>query len=183
MDFEGRWIRKIQQHGHEESANKLIKKYYKEIFSFVYKQTVAEQLSQDLTQEIFVRVLQSILNFDRKKSSFRTWLYRISSNHMVDYFRSKSYRTTRQTVYEEEIEIEGIDYVLEHLATKEDMQLVNQLLQQFEAEEQQIIRFKLFLELTFQEISGMLNLPESSVKTKYYTILKKLRKEMKHYAC
>lgn len=178
MDFEGRWIRKIQQSAHEESANKLIKKYYKEIFAFVYKQFFDEQLALDLTQEIFVRALQSILHFDGRKASFRTWLYRIASNHSIDYYRSKSYHAGQQTVYVEEIEIEGVDSVFEQLATKEDIQQVNELLQKFDLEGQQIIRFKLFLELTFQEIAGLLDLSESTVKTKYYAILKKLRKEM-----
>ncbi|MFT4416189.1 RNA polymerase sigma factor [Fredinandcohnia humi] len=181
MDFEGRWIRKVQQGAHEESANKLIKKYYKEIFAFVYKRFYDEQLALDLTQEIFVRALQSISSFDSRKAAFRTWLYRIASNHSVDYVRSKSYHAGQQTVYVEEFEIDGVDSVIEQLFKKEDLHLVNELLKQFDLEGQQIIRFKLFLELTFHEISGMLNLSESTVKTKYYAMLKKLRKGMEDY--
>ena len=63
MDLESRWIRRVQQSAHEESANLLVKKYYKEIFAFVYKQVLDEQLALDLTQEIFIRVLQAIPNF------------------------------------------------------------------------------------------------------------------------
>ncbi|MGX1193081.1 RNA polymerase sigma factor [Metabacillus sp. SLBN-84] len=181
MDFEGRWIRKIQQHAHEESANKLIKKYYKEMFAFVYRQFFDEQMAQDLTQEIFIRALQSISHFDGNKASFRTWLYRIASNHCIDYFRSRSYQAGQQTVYVEEIEMEGSDSVVEQLSTKEDIQLVNELLQRFDVKDQQIVRFKLFLELTFHEIAGLLVLSESTVKTKYYAILKKLRKEIENH--
>lgn len=181
MNFEGRWIRKIQQTGHEESANKLVTKYYKEMFAFAYKQFSDEHLAYDLTQEIFVRVLQSISNFDGGKSSFRTWLYRIASNHCIDYVRSKSYHAGQQTSYVEEIDIDGTDNVIEQLVVKEDMNRVNELLEQFDLEGQQIIRFKLFMEMTFQEISGLLDLSESTVKTKYYTILRKLRKGMEDY--
>lgn len=181
MDFERRWIRRVQQSAHENSANKLVKKYYKEIFAFVYKQILDEQLALDLTQEIFIRMLQSIAHFNFKKASFRTWLYRIASNHCIDYFRSKSFRTGQQVIYVEEMEIESLDNVMERLVQKEDMERVNVLLLHFDLEVQQIVRYKLFLELTFQEIAGILNLSESTVKTKYYSVLKKIRREMDAY--
>ena len=171
----------MQNSAHGESANKLVKKYYKEIFAFVYKQSFDEQLALDLTQEVFIRMLQSISNFDPKRAAFRTWLYRIVSNHCIDYFRSKSFQAVKQTIYVEEIEIDGVDDVIEQVETKEHLVKVNELLLKFDSELQQIVRYKVFLELTFQEISSLMNLPESTVKTKYYAVIKKLRKEMKAY--
>lgn len=171
----------MQNSAHGESANKLVKKYYKEIFAFVYKQSFDEQLALDLTQEVFIRMLQSISNFDPKRAAFRTWLYRVASNHCIDYFRSKSFQAVKQTIYVEEIEIDGIDDVIEQVETKEQLVKVNELLLKFDSELQQIVRYKVFLELTFQEISSLMNLPESTVKTKYYAVIKKLRKEMKAY--
>jgi len=171
----------VQNSAHGESANKLVKKYYKEIFAFVYKQSFDEQLALDLTQEVFIRMLQSISNFDPKRAAFRTWLYRIVSNHCIDYFRSKSFQAVKQTIYVEEIEIDGVDDVIEQVETKEHLVKVNELLLKFDSELQQIVRYKVFLELTFQEISSLMNLPESTVKTKYYAVIKKLRKEMKAY--
>jgi len=181
IDFESFWIRRVQNSAHGESANKLVKKYYKEIFAFVYKQSFDEQLALDLTQEVFIRMLQSISNFDPKRAAFRTWLYRVASNHCIDYFRSKSFQAVKQTIYVEEIEIDGIDDVIEQVETKEQLVKVNELLLKFDSELQQIVRYKVFLELTFQEISSLMNLPESTVKTKYYAVIKKLRKEMKAY--
>lgn len=178
LDFESRWIRRVQQVAHEDSANKLVKKYYKEIFAFVYKQISDEHLALDLTQEIFIRMLQSIANFDSKKASFRTWLYRIASNHCIDYFRSKSFHAGQQTICVEDVELEYVDDVEEQIMMKEDLKRVNDLLYQYDPHTQQILRYKLFLEMTFQEIAGLLNLSESTVKTKYYTVLKKLRKHM-----
>ena len=181
IDFELFWIRRVQNSAHGESANKLVEKYYKEIFKFVYKQSFDEQLALDLTQEVFIRMLQSISAFDPKRATYRTWLYRIASNHCIDYYRSKSFRAGKQTIYVEEIEIDGVDHVMEQLETKEQFVKVNELLLKFDLELQQIVRYKLFLELTFHEIASFLNLPESTVKTKYYAAIKKLRKEMEAY--
>jgi len=178
MDLESQWIRHVQQSSHEESANRLVKHYYKEIFAFVYKQVLDEQLALDLTQEIFIRMLQSISRFNKKKASFRTWLYRIASNHCIDYFRSKSYQAGQLTNYVEDLEILDPLNIMDYLIKKEDLEQINHFLYKHEAHTQQIVRYKLFLELTFQQIAGLLDLSESTVKTRYYAVLKKLREEM-----
>ena len=67
MNEELQWIRLIRLESNKVAANRLIEKYYKEIYAYVYKQTLNKELSMDLTQEIFIRVLQSIGNYDEKR--------------------------------------------------------------------------------------------------------------------
>jgi len=70
LNAEKRWIRRIQNNGHEESANKLIHRYYKEIFAYTYRRVFDQETAMDLTQEIFMRTLQSIHQFDTKNPLF-----------------------------------------------------------------------------------------------------------------
>lgn len=181
MDNEKGWIRKIQRNSSDAAANKLVSKYYKEIYAFVFKQTLDQELSLDLTQEIFISVLQSINNYNSKKATFRTWLYRIASNKMVDYYRSINYRKFQLEEPIEDYEFED-DYNLEiSLEYKEDLQMVTKLVNELDVVSQQIMRLKLFGEYTFQEISSIVMIHESTVKTKYYAALKRIRKRMEDY--
>lgn len=181
IDFEKRWIQKIKEYSDHASANKLIEKYYKEIYVYVYKQMLDEHLSLDLTQEIFIRMLQSIHHYDAAKSSFRTWLYRIATNHCIDYFRSKQYQTSSQMDLVESIELEGENEVELTLEYKEDYKAVQLVLAKQSEEVQQIVRLKIFMEYSFREIAEVLYIPESTVKTKYYKAIKQLRKGMEAY--
>lgn len=181
IDFEKRWVQKIKKYSDYQSANKLVKKYYKEIYTFVYKQLLDEHLSLDLTQEIFIRMLQSIHHYDATKSSFRTWLYRIATNHCIDYFRSKQYQTSSQMDLVESIELEGENEVELTLEYKEEYEAVQRALAKQSKEVQQIVRLKIFLEYSFREIADVLDISESTVKTKYYKAIKQLRKEMEAY--
>jgi RNA polymerase sigma-70 factor (ECF subfamily) len=52
MNQEMKWIKAIKKQSSESAANQLIHKYYKEIFAFVYKQTLDQELSKDITPEI-----------------------------------------------------------------------------------------------------------------------------------
>ncbi len=178
MDLEKRWIRRVQRSAHEDSANRLVKTYYKEIFAFVYKQVVDEQAALDLTQEVFIRMLQSIGNYDARKASFRTWLYRVATNHCIDYFRSKGYKTTAKTAYIEEQDVESEENILQKLLQKEQIQELQSCLTLCDHTAQHIVRYKLFLDQTFAEIAVTLQLPESTVKTIYYKSIRFIRKEM-----
>lgn len=177
LDFEKQWIRKIKKTNDEESANKLIHTYYKEIFALTYKKCFDEQLALDLTQEIFIQVLQSIHHFDEKKASFRTWLYKIATNYYADYFRSKTFQMTKHTVHQEVIEIASEDYAIKYIFQKEQLDEFQQIIHTFEEEERLILLYKLLHELTFVEIAAKLQLPVSTTKTKYYKSIKLLRAE------
>lgn len=178
MDNEKQWIRKIAKHASKEAAGKLVAKYYKEMYVFMYKQTLDEQLSLDLTQELFITVLKSIANYNEQRASFRTWLYKVAANRLVDYYRSRSYKEASRLEPIEEHEFEDPQDVAVSLEYKEDYEQVTALVNQLEAVSQQIIRLKLFGEYTFQEIAAAERMPESTVKTKYYASLNWIRKKM-----
>lgn len=173
-----RLVRKIQRTGNRAAADALIRGYYDEIYRFVYKQTSNKHTAMDLTQTIFISMLQSIATFDGKRAGFRTWLYRIATNKTIDYFRSRT--VERKYV----LDIEDVELPDEAEFTRqiEMMDLLSRLQDyvcSLEVQMQQIFRLKFFGEYTFAEIATLLSLPESTIKSKYYRLLKTLREELK----
>ena len=181
MDKDLRLIKKIKKRNSRSAADELISNYYKEVYIYVYKQTSDKELSMDLTQEIFISMLKTLHTYDKNKASFRTWLYRIATNKVVDYFRSKSYKYTTivETIEEKEIEDSG-DFTV-NLEYKEDVEKIQHIVNKLNSEHQEIFRLKIFLESTFSEISKTLDISESTVKTKYYAIIKKIKKEFNDF--
>jgi RNA polymerase sigma factor (sigma-70 family) len=176
--MEKAWIRRVQRKGDERAANELVSLYYQQIYAFVYKQTFNKELSLDLTQEIFIGMLQSIHGFDPNRASFKTWLYKIATNHVVDYFRSRSYQYERIVDSMEGVDVpETSDFTLE-LEYREVIEKAGAFINGLDSFSQQVMRLKLFAEHTFQEIASLLERPESSVKTRYYAVMKKLKEEM-----
>jgi RNA polymerase sigma-70 factor (ECF subfamily) len=177
MDNDKRLIKKIKKKSDKVAANELISIYYKEIYSYVYKQTGDKETSMDLTQEIFISILKSINNYDEKKASFRTWLYKIATNKLIDYYRSKYYKYNTIAVSIEDFDIydkEDIEITIEN---KEVIEKIINIINRLKVVDQQVFRLKIFADYTFLEISNALEIPESTVKTKYYSILGKIRKD------
>jgi RNA polymerase sigma factor (sigma-70 family) len=172
--MEIKFIKQIKK-GNRAAANELVTIYYKEIYTYVYKQTIEKELSMDLTQDIFISMLRSIDNFDNNKASFRTWLYKIATYKIVDYYRSKQYKYRQTSVPIEDIEICGDEDIAVALEYKQYVEKIEQVLNTFDAVRQQIFRLKLFGEYTFEEISSTLQIPQSTVKTKYYSTINKIK--------
>lgn len=179
MDRDIKLTKRIKKKSDKDAANELVSKYYKEIYAYVYKQTIDKELSMDLTQEIFISVLKSIYRYDEKKASFRTWLYRIATNRLVDHYRSKSYKYNNMIVPIEEIDIYYKEDFEIRVQDKEDIERIIYIVNSLDVLSQQIFRLKLFADYTFLEISNVLNIPESTAKTRYYSIIRKIRKTFK----
>ncbi|QPC48303.1 RNA polymerase sigma factor [Mangrovibacillus cuniculi] len=178
MNKEKKWIKLIQKRADEQAANELVSMYYSHIYAFVYKQTMNKELSLDLTQEIFISMLQSIQHFEGKRASFKTWLYKIATNRLVDYYRSKHYKYDRTT---DDLEVEWVSAEEDFTVTLERREEVEEVIahiNELATYPQQILRLKLFADYTFAEIATTLNVPESSVKTKYYTTVRRLKRTL-----
>lgn len=178
MNEEIRLIRKIQRTGSRTAADALIRNYYDEVYRYVYKQISDKHTAMDLTQNIFIAVLKSIARYDGKKASFRTWLYRIATNKTIDYLRS----CTKERTYLlniEDLDIPDEDEFTRQTELKDFTSRVQNYVNALESDAQQIFRLKFFGGYTFAEIAALLPLPESTVKSKYYRLLKMLREEFR----
>lgn len=173
MEQELKWIKRIQRWQSKKDADKLIQKYYDEIYVYVYRQTGNKDDSLDLTQEIFISVLRTIESYQPEKATFRTWLYRIATNKIIDERR----RRHPDVLNIDDIELpEEMDYLKEweyrQLLSKIDLYVSSQ-----DTTVEQIFRMRLYQNLSFVEIGNTLQMPEATVKTKYHRLCQKIRKE------
>ena len=176
---ENKWIHRIKLFGSSKDADSLVRLYYDEIYIFVAKQISDSELAYDLTQEIFISMLHSIGSYQEKLSSFRTWLYRIATNKVIDFRR----KTAVDTISLEELgEAETKDYIAKidyenDIDQAELLQKIECFVSGFQTDVQQIFRLHIYGGQTFQEIAVLTEMPESSVKSKYYRLLKQIRRE------
>lgn len=129
-------------------------------------------------------MLKSIEGFNEEKASFRTWLYKIASNKIIDNYRSAYYKYSTIVDEFDESLVGQENYVEESFEIKERVNEVMEIVNTLNANLQQIFRLKIFGNMTFSEIGALLELSESTVKTRYYTTIKKIKKvlEVKTYA-
>lgn len=193
MQSDQQLIRRIKGRKSKTAANELISRYYKEIYAYTYRQTGEVELAKDLTQEIFLHILEKISDFDEKRAGFRTWVYRLAGNWIRDYYRSRSYkhRQLELPVEEGQEELETYEPLLyqQMQAEVEDLsslivkrELIGRIMQVVAAYPPQwgvIFQKKCFEEQTFAEIAMELAISENTVKTRFYQMIRKIKKVVK----
>lgn len=173
VDQEQKWIRDIQRSSSRRAADQLVEQYYDEVYRFAYRQTGSKEDAMDLTQNIFLAAFRAIPSYDRKKASFRTWLYRIAANKVIDL------RRRTQPI---QLPLEDLDLPVseDYAAQIQDQALLEQIekyVSGLDPHLQAVFRLRLYGERTFPEIAAALGQSESAVKSQYHRLLQQIRKE------
>jgi RNA polymerase sigma-70 factor (ECF subfamily) len=156
--------------GEQSAWEELIKTHSRRVYAICYRFTNSDNESQDLTQEVFLRVFRSLGSFRAGEGCFTVWLTRLTRNLLVDHYR----RTKRDRL------TDGIDdklSVLEErtaqvsrtdglLAGREAGELLQAALQKLSPELREAVILRDLQELEYREIATVLNVPEGTVKSR-----------------
>lgn len=174
-------VERILSDNDKIAAEMLVERHYKYIYKIIYLQTTDEELSKDLTQEVFISVLRSLEQYSNNKGSFKTWIVKIAQNKIIDYRRSRQSRQDSMTMVIEGIDMESSVNVEKSAIYRYESDKIQQKLGGYDKESKKIFEMKVKEEYTFEEISRETGMSLSGVKRKYYGLVKKLRKEMQEY--
>ena len=173
MEQEAKWIRAVQRRGSREAADQLIRAHYDEIYRFVCRQTGSKEDAMDLTQSIFIAMLRALPGYRTERASFRTWLYRIAANKVIDARR----RARPVPVPIEDTEIPAAEDFAARVHDRALLAQIEAYVSGLDPGEQAVFRLRIYGEKTFPEIAAALEEPEAAVKSRYYRLIGRLRKE------
>ena len=74
------------QAGESSALSELYDRYVQPMYRFAYAKTGNKQEAEDLTQEIFMKPIHGLSTF-QFQSSFKTWIYKVAANTVMDYWR------------------------------------------------------------------------------------------------
>lgn len=78
--------------GEKEAFEMIIQKYRRPLFNYIGRMIGERELALDFTQEVFIKTYSSLHSF-KPQYKFRTWLFKIASNFVIDYWRKKKIET------------------------------------------------------------------------------------------
>lgn len=171
MKNEKALIREIQKK--PEKFGIIYDQYFQLIFNYILKRTIDFELTKDICSEVFLKAFLNIGNFRWKGISIVNWLYRIASNEINQYHRSKKYKPKFvENIYQSEKlnsidlnltdEFEQVELELQkHKEFRKVMKQINLL----SAKYREVISLKYFEQLSAKQIAEILNKKEGTVKS------------------
>ncbi len=141
----------------------LVDRYQKPVFNAALRMLRNPEDARDVAQTVFLKVFEHLGDYD-PKYRFYSWIYRIALNESVNVI---SRRTRQEPISGEEVdERAGAD---DELAVEQAGQRVQGALMTLKVEHREVIVLKHFLDLSYEEIGRVLQLPEKTVKSRLFT--------------
>lgn len=165
--------------GDQSAWEAIVRTYWKRVFHIAYKFVGRYDEAEDLTQEIFVRLLSALPTYDRR-ANFEAWLTSVSRNHCIDHYRRvrrEQARITREVDPGElgvEDPLRRPDVILEK---RDQVGLIRRALVRLSPTLREAVALRDVHELSYQEIAARLKLPEGTVKSR----INRGRKELGRY--
>lgn len=160
--------------GNIEAFSWLVEKHQDNVFNLAFRICGRREEAEEISQDSFMKAFRSLKEF-RMKSSFSTWLYRITFNTAVSYVRIKK----KGLLYLEEFPAEPGDFFIitgnEEEAEREYRKsLVSFALQKISEDERALISLYYYDELNVNEISEITGMSPSNVKVKLFRARQKM---------
>ncbi|MEX2364489.1 MAG: sigma-70 family RNA polymerase sigma factor, partial [Balneolaceae bacterium] len=170
--------------GKEASYKKLVDKYQKPLYFHIRKMIKEKELADDLVQEVFMKAFHNLSSYSNEYA-FSTWLYRIATNHTIDYLRKKKLQTFSinepYSTKDGDMEIQLPDYSFatdSPIIKKERKQIVQNAIENLPEKYRQVIEMRHMEEKSYQEISELLDLPLGTVKAHIFRAREMLYKAL-----
>jgi RNA polymerase sigma-70 factor, ECF subfamily len=171
--------------GDPEAFGEIVRRWERRIFALAFGMLGREEDARDATQETFLAAFRNLRGF-RGEAKVSSWLHRIAVNQCIT--RQRRAKVRSETALEDEAEKNAAVFALPADVSpargaeyREVSSAVRRAVGALPADLRQVVVMKEFEELTFQEISDVLDVPLSTVKSRLYTALRQLQMRLQKF--
>jgi RNA polymerase sigma-70 factor (ECF subfamily) len=159
----------------DAALSTLYERYYQSIYRYVYYRVSDSALAEDLTGDIFMKMLHGIASYSIQGVPFSAWLYRIARNRVIDHMRRQPQKPELSL---EEARVETIassETTLDQALQRDELLKAVQVLTE---EQRQVILLKFIEDKDNATIAAILRKTEGAVKSLQHRALDTLRQHM-----
>ncbi|MEN2434813.1 RNA polymerase sigma factor [Weeksellaceae bacterium A-14] len=149
----------------QKSQTRLINYFWMDVFSFVLKKVHDKNSADELTVNVFSKVLAKLDLYD-SEFQFKTWVLTIAQNTMIDFWRRKSRENEDAAENMGDLRNQFAKSPEELLISEEDQQKIQNIVESMDTNYRDIIRLRFFEEKSIKEIAEELHLSVANTKVR-----------------
>lgn len=173
-DGDGMLVRRCRA-GDRLAFATLVGRYEKPVFNAALRMLRNPEDARDVTQTVFLKVYEHLDDYDPTHKLY-SWIYRIALNESINVLNR---RMPSEPVPEDEADgRRGAD---DEVASEQRGRQVQRALMCIKAEYRAVVVLKHFLELSYEEIGQVLELPEKTVKSRLFTARQLLKEALRQH--
>jgi RNA polymerase sigma factor (sigma-70 family) len=168
-------IMEAVKNGDLQQVSVLFDRYHKRIFNFLARMTVDRDLAEDLTQNVFLRIIKYRGSY-KEGMRFQSWIYQVARNIFSDHYQAVKNKTSG-FVEVEKIEDRVMDSQ-ESLEQDEREALLHKSLGLLNDEQREVLVLTRFQHMKYEEVAVIMDTTVANIKVKVHRAILKLRE---HY--
>lgn len=166
----------------ERALGELYDRYANRISSYIYRRIGNEEITNDLTSDVFLKMLEAIRSDTAWKSSYSGWLYRIAHNRVIDFYRQRD-RQNLVSLEDSMISTDNDSHPFDYAVRKELADKLRIYLGRLTEEQQEVIEMRFLDGYSISEVVEILSKEgdpktEGSIKALQYRGTQALRQLM-----
>lgn len=159
--------------GAVEKLGELFDRHHRQLFNVLLRLTGNRHLSEDLVQEVFVRILKYRHTY-REGNRFVTWMFHIARNVRIDHLQgSAAQETSVETCVVQFPSVAPTP--AESLQRQEEMSIMMEALSGLSEDRREVLLLRGFQGLKFEEIANALECPVNTIKARAFRAIRELR--------
>ena len=156
--------------GEDSAWEALLRDYTRKIYNLCYRFTGRVEEAEDVTQEVFIKVFQTLKSYDAAQGSFSTWLNRVARNHLVDHYRrTRKDRVTSSLEDELPVAEQAPSPQMEptgQVESRERREILQLALDKLSPDLREAVILRDLHDLDYEEIALVLKVPQGTVKSR-----------------
>lgn len=160
----------------ESSIVSIYNKHYLDVFRFLVCFSGSQTDAEDMTQEVFIRVLKNLTNY-QSGNNLKTWIFSIAKHVAVDYYRKKRFVSVFKDGFFKQLEGNG-KKPDEAFEITEMKQIVHEAISKLKPNYRAVVILRGINEFSIKETSDILKCTESKVKVDYHRALIELKRKI-----
>lgn len=178
MDEDKKTVQKVIQ-GDKKAFEMIIHKYQQSLLNYIQRMVGERETALDFTQDVLVKTYYSLGSY-RPQYKFKTWLFKIASNYVIDYFRKKRINVFSFDQKKEQILSFSLPHddhpVVKKIELAELRNKIELALEKVPPELRELFVWRHINELSYQEIAEIKDLPLGTVKNKVFQAKEMIRR-------
>lgn len=151
----------------------LFERYKRPLYGFFYGMNRDSELSEDLVQNVFLRILKYRYLF-RGEGDFRTWMYHIARNVNHDNFRKNKIQK-KDSIEDWEERIEGDMNRASEIEKDDELYILSMAMDRLPEDKKEILLLSKYQDKKYKEIGEIIGCSEGAVKVKVFRALQELK--------
>ena len=163
------------KNGNLQQASLLFERYHKKIFNFLARMTMDRDLAEDLTQNVFLRIIKYRSSY-KDGARFQSWIYQVARNVFSDHYQANKNR--RADFVDVEKFEDHMPDVNDTIDMDEKERLLHSSMEKLSEEQRELLILTRFQHMKYEEVALIMDTTVANIKVKVHRAILKLRE---HY--